>query len=145
MNWKYEAIDKLKAYTAHKQALESIPAELQRLELEAASLHSAIGGDTPVKGGSGGKEDALLGNIVLRAELNAAYEQAKNWVSTVNNGMAVLSEEQRRILDMMYINPLKGNVDRLCADFGIEKTAVYRRRDDALRAFTIALYGITEH
>jgi len=145
LNWKYEAIDKLKTYTVHRQALESIPAELHRLELEAAALHSAIGEETPVKGGSGGREEALLNNIVLRAELDTAYDQAKFWVRIVDKGLAVLSEDQRRILDMMYINPLKGNVDRLCTDFGIEKTAIYRRRDDALRAFTIALYGITEH
>ena len=32
MNWKYEAIEKLKEYSAKKQSLKSIPEEMARLE-----------------------------------------------------------------------------------------------------------------
>lgn len=32
MNWKYEAIDKLKDYEARKRAIESISKEIERLE-----------------------------------------------------------------------------------------------------------------
>ncbi|MCD7860112.1 MAG: hypothetical protein LUH51_08170 [Firmicutes bacterium] len=37
-----------------------------------------------------------------------------------------------------------GNVDRLCGDLACEQSTVYRKRDKALRHFTIALYGLTE-
>ena len=41
MNWKYEAIDKLKQYGAKKQALRSIPVEISRLESAMKSIRSA--------------------------------------------------------------------------------------------------------
>ena len=42
------------------------------------------------------------------------------------------------------IHPAQGNVDRLCEELGIEKAMVYRRKEFALRKFTIALYGAVE-
>ena len=36
MNWKREAADKLRNYEAHREALDSIPKEIKRLELAYA-------------------------------------------------------------------------------------------------------------
>lgn len=144
MDWKYEAIDKLRGYEAHQRALENIPDELARLESSFVSIRSARTDGTPVQGGGSGREDAMLSNIVHRQELERTLEQAKLWVATVDNGLSVLDAESRRLLEMMYIHRAKGNVDRLCDTLCIEKAQVYRRRDKALRLFTIALYGITE-
>lgn len=47
-------------------------------------------------------------------------------------------------MDRFYINPAKGNLDRLCEELFLEKSAAYRRKDAALRKFTIALCGVTE-
>ena len=41
MNWKYEAIEKLKEYSAKKQSLKSIPEEMARLESAMQSIRSA--------------------------------------------------------------------------------------------------------
>lgn len=143
MNWKYEAIDKLKGYDAHKAALISIPEEIQRLESAARSIRSATSDGTAVSGGGNKREDMLLSNIVLREELERQLEQAKQWVSVVERSLETLTSDERRILDLMYMNRQKGNVEKLCAELNIEQASVYRRRDVALRTFTIALYGIT--
>ena len=42
MNWKYEAIEKLKEYGAKKRSLKSIPEEVARLESAMRSMQSAI-------------------------------------------------------------------------------------------------------
>lgn len=143
MNWKYEAIDKLKGYEAHKAALISIPEEIERLESAAHSIRSATADGTAVSGGGNKREDMLLSNIVLREELERQLEQAKQWVSVVERSLETLTSDERRILDLMYMNRQKGNVEKLCAELNIEQASVYRRRDVALRTFTIALYGIT--
>ena len=44
MNWKREAIDKLKNYEAHREALENIPKEIKRLESAYAGIRSATTG-----------------------------------------------------------------------------------------------------
>ena len=53
MNWKREAIDKLRNYDVHKQAIESIPMEIKRLEVKYTSIRSATSDRSPVSGGAG--------------------------------------------------------------------------------------------
>lgn len=144
MNWKYEAIEKLKLYEAKKQSLGSIPVEIERLESAMKSIRSATADGSPVKGGGSGREDMMLSNIVHREELERSLEQAKKWVAVVDDGLKILSAEERLILDRFYINQEKGAADRLSSDLGVDVKTVYRRKDAALRHFTICLYGGTE-
>ena len=144
MNWKYEAIEKLKEYTARKNAITSIPEEIKRLEEDAQRIRAASTDATPVQGGGSAREDMLLSNIVHREELQRRLSDALRWVDIVDAGLAVLSDEDRLVLDRFYIHPMRGNVDRLCDDLAIEKAAVYKRKEKALRRFTVALYGLTE-
>ena len=59
--------------------------------------------------------------------------------------LAVLTDEDRLVLDRFYIHPMRGNVDRLRGELGLEdERSVYKRKDKALRRFTVALYGICE-
>lgn len=144
MDWKREAMEKLKSYNARKQSLRSIPEEIARLESEMQSIRSAASDGTPVSGGGSGREDRYLSNIVHREELSHSLEQAKAWVRLVDAGLAILSPEERLVLDRFYINPARGNVDRLCGELGIEKSQVYARKDSALHHFTLSLYGCAE-
>ena len=43
-----------------------------------------------------------------------------------------LSREEQEILQRLVVENRRGNVERLCGEFDIEKSAVYRRRDKAL-------------
>lgn len=144
MNWKSEAIEKLRKYDAMKQALRSIPPEIKRLELKAQSIRSATSDGTPVQGGGSAREDILLSNIVLREELKRDLEQAQIWVDQVDAGLDILDKEERLILDRFFIHPLKGAADRLSGDLSVDVKTVYKRKDAALRHFTISLYGATE-
>lgn len=144
MDWKREAMEKLKRYNAMKQSLRSIPEEIGRLESEMQSIRSATSDGTPVSGGGSGREDMYLSNIVHREELSRSLEQAKVWVRLVDTGLAILSQEERLVLDRFYINPAMGNVDRLCMELGIEKSQVYTRKNSALHHFTLSLYGCAE-
>lgn len=143
--WKYKAIDKLKDYSAQKAALQNLPEEIARLESEACSIKSATADGTPVKGGGSGREDRLLSNIVKREEHKAMLKRAKLAVGMVDRGLSVLNEEERQILDRMYIFREKGCVERLMTEFGLqEESSLYKRVNKALKHFTIAMYGATE-
>ena len=144
MNWKREAIDKLKNYEAHKQALENIPREIKRLESAYTGLRSASTENAPVSGGGGTREDCVLSNIVLRDELKRRLKEARLWTAQVDKALAVLGEEEKLVLDRFYIQRAKGAVEALCESLSLERSAVYDRRDKALRHFTLALYGVTE-
>ena len=144
MNWKREAVDKLKNYEAHREALENIPKEIKRLESAYAGIRSATTDGTPVSGGGNTREDSMLSNIVHRDELKRRLREARLWVAQVDKALAVLDDEERLVLDRFYIHRAKGNVGELCERLNVEQATVYRKRDSALRRFTIALYGVTE-
>lgn len=144
MNWKHEAIGKLKNYEAHRGAVENIPKEIKRLESVCASIRSATTDGTPVSEGGNTREDFLLSNIVHRDELKRRLKEARLWVTQVDSALAVLDDEERLVLDRFYIHRVKGNIGELCERLNLEKTAIYGRRDKALRRFTVALYGVTE-
>lgn len=144
MNWKTEAKEKLRRYSAMQLATINIPLEIQRLEMEAQSIRSARSDATPVHGGGSGREDALLNSIVKRQQLLSSLHQAKLWMKETDQALSVLSEADRLILKQLYIHPDAGSVPRLCKDLGCGKSTIYRRRDEALYLFTIALYGAVE-
>lgn len=145
MDWKREAIDMLKNYPAQRMSLAMLPGELERLELERSALRSSLGEGEHVTGGGGEVGDKLLSNIVKRDEIKKNLELAQRRVRMVEKGLSVLDEEERRILELMFIHRGKGNVERLCEELNIENPpGVYKRKDRALRKFTLAMYGVTE-
>ena len=141
MNWKKEAQEKLHRYEAMRLATLNIPDEIARLEIDAGSIRSARTDSTPVSGGGNRREDALLNNIVHRQELTRALQQAQLWLNSTARALSTLSNEQKQILHRIYICPQEDAIRRLCLELGLEQSSVYRKRDIALRRFTIAYYG----
>lgn len=144
MLWKQAAIERLKLYEPKRLSLKSIPQEIRRLELEMQSIRSATSDGSPSKGGGSGREDMYLSNIVRREELECSLEQARIWVSLTDSALSLLNDEERLLLDRLFIHQEKQAADRLAGDLHIDVKTVYRRKDDALCRFTVALYGKTE-
>lgn len=142
MDWKQEAIDKLKGYEAQRQSMEDIPRELERLGAAYTGIRAARMDGMPRAGSkTSSREDAMLSNIVHRDELKRRLKEARLWVEIVEGGLSVLDEEERLTLDYCYIHKVKGSINELCYQLNIDTSAAYRRRDLALRRFTLALYG----
>lgn len=143
MKWKTEAMEKLRRYDAMRQALRNIPEEIERLKDEVRSLRGVATDRTPVKGGSR-REDALIDNVVQRQELEWTLKQVKRWLTVADRGLLALTPEERLVLQRLYLYPERGAMDRLCTELGMEQSSVYRKRDEALRHFTVAMYGFSE-
>ena len=144
MNWKNEAIDKLEQYEAKKQCLLTIPGQINMLETAVNRMRSMNFESPVVKSSKGRNEDILLSNMVQREELNWSLAQARQWVAQVESGLSVLTKEERMILDRFYIYGEKGAADTLAGDLCVDVKTIYRRKDAALRRFTIALWGCVE-
>lgn len=140
MNWKNEAVEKLKNYAAMRTSLESIPQELKQLALDAEKIRTSDPSRISTRG-VGTAEDALLSNFVRQQELENALSQAKCWVTGVDKALQTLSKEEHLVLEKLYLYPKLNAVDHLCELLCTEKSSVYRRREQALRHFTTALYG----
>ena len=144
MDWKREATEKLRQHEAKKAAVLEIPGEIARLQAAFGSIRSSTSDGTPVKGGGSGREDALLGNIAMREELSIALDQTRACVERVSKALVVLTNEERMLLDRFYIAPSKGVAERLASELCLDVKSVYKRKDAALKKFTLALYGCIE-
>lgn len=145
MNWREEAAEKLRRYSAMEKAVKNISQEISRLQLESTALRSPRLDGLGVRGGGGDREDALLNNIVRRQELKRTHRGAKLWVGMTARALEALTEEERLILSSLYIYPVRGALDDLCEKLQVEKSSIYRKRDKALERFTLALYGELEN
>lgn len=141
VDYKKEAIEMLKGLKGAKSAMRSIPEELERVELKLTGIRSASADGAAVQGGGSGREDALLTNMVRKEKLHSRLKENELWISQVERALSCLEETDRLVLDRMYIQTERGNVERLCEELCVEKSTVYYKRDNALRNFTRALYG----
>ena len=144
MNWKAEAKEKLRRYDAMRLATINIPEEIARLEVDAQSIRSARSDATPVAGGGNRREEAMINNLIERQELERALQQARIWLRATDRALTALNQEDAMILHRLYIYPQKGSLELLSKELGVESSSIYRRRDRALKHFTLAYYGIDE-
>ena len=144
MNWAVIAIQRLRDYENRKQAIANIPAQIKTLEMQCEALRSANTDGTPVHGGTNKREDMLVNNITKREELKNNYRIAKREVELTEKGLAALSEEDRKILELFYINRPTDYIERLCEELCVERSRVYTLKDRALHNFTVVVYGIIE-
>ena len=144
MKWKNEAMEKLRRYDLMRQALRNIPAEIARLQVDACTLRGAATDGVSVKGGGSRREEALINNLVERQELERTLKQVKRWLATADRGLLALAEDERLVLQRLYLYPEKGAIERLCGELGVEQSTIYRKRDQALERFTLAMYGFGE-
>lgn len=74
MDWKKEAVDKLKNYEAKKSSLVRSTEEINRLEDILTNIRSATTDGTPVSGGGGsGRETAVSRHIGVIGENIPGY------------------------------------------------------------------------
>ena len=144
MNWKAEAKEKLRRYNAMRLATVNIPEEIQRLELDAQSIRSPRWDKHGAAPNTRSREDALLDNLVHRQELAWTLQQAQIWLRSTDRALAALPNDEKQILHRLYIYPEKGSLEKLCKELEMEISSIYRRRNKALRHFTLAFYGIDE-
>lgn len=144
MSWKQEAVDRLRHYAARRASVAALEAQLQENRLRREGIRAARADGVAVAGGGCGREEMLLSSLVRQQELERRLEQAKSWVAAVEAALDALTEEERCILDRFYIHPYQGSVERLLDELCLERASVYRRKDKALRRFTMALYGWEE-
>ena len=144
MNWQKESIQRLRDYEARKQALANIEEDRKACELRVYSIRAARTDGEPVKEGGNKREDALINNIVKRDELALNLEIAEREVSVTESALRTLTEEEHRILYLFYINRPRGHVELLSDELCVERSRVYELKDNALRKFTLACYGVVD-
>lgn len=144
-NWCTFSIERLRDYENKKAAVVSLTEQIKILEDKFKTIRSATTDSTPVQGGNGShREQMLINNISTREELKNNLKITKHEITITERGLEALDETEKKILTRFYINRSKGYVERLCDELFISKTELYRQKDEALKKFTSACYGIIE-
>ena len=144
-NWCTFSIERLRDYENKKAAVVSLTEQIKILEDKYKSIRSATTDSTPVQGGNGNRrEEMLINNISTREELKNNLKITKHEITITERGFEALDDTEKKILKRFYINRSKGYVERLCDELFISKTELYRQKDEALKKFTSACYGIIE-
>lgn len=143
MNWKAEAIKDLKSYPQRKESIENLKERIKVLDEQFKSLHGISAGE-PVMGGMSKQEQKWLDNIAERERLNFSLKIAEELVNITEKGLKVLDKRERQVLEGFYLQASYNHIDSLCQKLSIEKSTLYRIKDEALRKFTLAMYGTVE-
>lgn len=138
MNWKEETMDRLRRYPAMRNSLEAIPRELERLTEEAQGIKSmrlGVVGNRTIRA----RENRLLDNLVRRQELEMQLHRSSGWVEDTDDALELLTAQEQKILRRLYME--QADATAVCRELGMERSSLYRYRDEALRKLTLALYG----
>ena len=139
--WRMQAVNDLQTFNAKKESLRNIPEQIAELEARSTAIRSATSDGTPVKGGGSGREAMLLNNITERDRLRDALEQAKKDVAAIERALSVLTDTERRILQVRFIDREPGAIAKLSRELSLDERTVRNRQADALLQFGTAMRG----
>jgi len=143
MDYKETAIKRLREYESRVVSIENLRQQLEALRTEQTAIRSASTDSEPVSGTLGSRrEDAMIFNIMKQDALRTNLKIAQHEIAVTERGFASLPDDAKTVLDIFYIHhhPIKD----VCEEMHIEKTTLYRKKDAALRAFTMACFGIVD-
>ena len=144
MNWANFSIQRLKDYEIRKQAATNITEQIELLEGRFSAIRSATTDGMPMATNTNRREETLIYNISMREELSYNLDFAKREIALTEKGLAVLTEREYKIIDSFFIHRTRNHIQHLCDELYVSKTELYRIKDEALRKFTIAMYGIVD-
>ena len=143
MNWKNEAINDLTTYKGRKQAAENIKERIKILGEQFVSLKSVTPNEK-VMGGKSRREEKILDNISERQRLEMNLSIVESFIQLTEKGLSFLDKREKDVLEGFYFEQTDNHINTLCRRFNFEKSTLYRIKDEALRKFTIAMYGAVD-
>lgn len=145
MRWSNCAVDDLKKYKRLKQSLQNIEERIEVLEMQFTGIKGSKTDKIPAHGGGTKWEDFMLDNIVERERLKMLKEANEKIVKIIERGLDSLDKTERLILDSFFVSKKHDHVEMLKDKLNLEKSQVYKLKNQALYKFTVSMYGIEEY
>ena len=133
MDWRKIAAEDLRQYPYLKAGYKHNEDRIRDLDERIARLTAS---------GIAADDDRIIECVANRDKLKLSNGAIAPLVKPVEDSLELLSENERCVLTRMYINNEKKALDRLCEELCYEKSRIYQIRNEALRKFTVAMYGI---
>ena len=134
------AIYDLKRYANLDTSISSIKDKIAALDVQLEG--KGISYETiSVAGGGVILEDKYVNCIALKENLEKQLRVNMLDKLAVTRAIESLSKEDQQILRYAYINRTTKAIENIMELCCVEKTRAYQLRDNALRNFTLAMYG----
>jgi len=142
MNWKKESENELRDYGRKQVALINIPKFLDHIKYELSLIEKNKTDFEYNRNAKNKWDDLFIENIVKKNELERNLFLTKSRIELVERGLCGVTNDERRLLKLFYIDRPDDCVQKLCDEFDYEKSSIYNCKDVALRKFTMAMYGV---
>lgn len=139
--WKMKCKADLFNLRKNEAAILSIPEEINMERDRMTSIKSASTGTAPVQGGGTSYEERMNNSICLIDLLSDNLRIAESDVRLTKKALAMLSDEEQRILEVLYIDKQKNGVQRLCDELCCDDSTVWRKATRALSGYCTARHG----
>ncbi len=145
MDYRQLAKDLLKRKKQLEAAVISLELQSEQLNADAVACKSPDFSPTAVaKYGYDNCQDRLIAILAKADECDLRKRTVKRELKMIEIGMSVLSVYQCELLECFFIDRKKGAADDLCEKYYKERSCVYRDKQKAVDAFTLAVFGVLE-
>jgi len=141
MNYKKWIIDDLQDLEKCEFALVQMQSELHTLETEFTAIKATNYDKIPIHSGENTQEEKLLTAIAKKAELEANLKATSLHVDDMYRILKMLPDDERRILERMFIHREKYAADNLAAELCYDTSKIYRLKNAALTHFAQLRFG----
>ena len=145
MNWQKEAIEDLKNYNNLKEGIKSLKLRINSLNNNYKAIKTGDFSMQKVQGGKNKSSDErLIDNIAQRERLALVLKADQMLAERIEQGLQDLNEQERLVIEELVIKDKKNAIIELSRTLAYEKSKIYTMRNEAIKKFTIFMYGITE-
>ena len=132
MNYRNWLVDDLKDLNRMRFSIPQMKSELVTLDAEFTAIKATDYDKIP--GGAGGnvQEEKLLSVLARKEELEKNLEATQRHVLDLDRLLNALSDEERRVIDRMFVNRERYAQERLSEELGYESAQIYRVKNRAL-------------
>lgn len=128
----------------HRAFLENVPQRISDLRHRVELINASRPDKISVMSSSRDPDEAIINSIMERQELEISESIIRSDVAWLESGLAKLTPDERMILERFYIRRRKDYLERLTEDLHVERSEVYRLKDQALRRLARLLVGRVE-
>ena len=139
--WKLKCKTDLYNLRKNEAAIEAIPSDIALERERMTAIKSACTDSTPVQGGGNNYDDRLNNSICLINMLTANLHFAEKEIELTCKALDKLADEERRILEELYIDKQRNGAQRLCDELNCDDSTVWRKAKRALIDYCTARYG----
>lgn len=140
-SYKDWLIEDLRSLERNRFAVEQLKAELKTLDARFTALKATDYDKIPGSAGGNIQEDKMLTAIAKKDELEHDLNATALHVEDMERLLTVLEDDELTVVQKMFIQRQRGAAQKLGDELHLEKSQIYRIRDQALKKLAQARYG----